>query len=128
MNKVFAIAGAIALSIIPTPSFSGEVEQKEMMSVTEQLLPQIGEKYNNLDIKEKKAYKQNLIEYLENVQKTGATGVGVGVSGGTITDWNPKERKSCNCGLPCDDGVGSDGWAGWSFADKDWWREATEGR
>ena len=25
MNKVFAIAGAIALSIIPTPSFSGEV-------------------------------------------------------------------------------------------------------
>ena len=76
MNKVFAIAGAIALSMIPTPSFSGEVEQKEMMSVTEQLLPQIGEKYNNLDIKEKKAYKQNLIEYLENVQKTGATGVG----------------------------------------------------
>ena len=76
MNKVFALAGAIALSIIPTPSFSGEVEQKEMMSVTEQLLPQIGEKYNNLDIKEKKAYKQNLIEYLENVQKTGATGVG----------------------------------------------------
>ena len=79
MNKVFALAGAIALSIIPTPTFSGEVEQKEMMSVTEQLLPQIGEKYNNLDIKEKKAYKQNLIEYLENVQKTGATGVGVGV-------------------------------------------------
>ena len=73
-----ALAGAIALSIIPTPSFSGEVEQKEMMSVTEQLLPQIGEKYNNLDIKEKKAYKQNLIEYLENVQKTGATGVGEG--------------------------------------------------
>ena len=28
MNKVFAIAGAIALSMIPTPSFSGEVEQK----------------------------------------------------------------------------------------------------
>ena len=78
MNKVFALAGAIALSIIPAPSFSGEVEQKEMMSVTEQLLPQIGEKYNNLDIKEKKAYKQNLIEYLENVQKTGATGVGEG--------------------------------------------------
>ncbi len=78
MKKVFALAGAIALSIIPTATFSGEVEQKEMMSVTEQLLPQIGEKYNNLDIKEKKAYKQNLIEYLENVQKTGATGVGEG--------------------------------------------------
>ncbi len=29
MNKVFAIAGAIALSIIPTPTFSGEVEQLE---------------------------------------------------------------------------------------------------
>ena len=76
MNKVFAFAGAIALSIIPTPTFSGEVEQKEMMSVTEQLLPQIGEKYNNLDIKEKKAYKESLINYLEDVQKTGATGVG----------------------------------------------------
>ena len=47
-----------------------------MMSVTEQLLPQIGEKYKNLDIKEKKAYKEALIEYLETVQKTGATGVG----------------------------------------------------
>ena len=80
MNKVFAIAGAIALSIIPTPSFSGEVEQKEMMSVTEQLLPQIGEKYNNLDIKEKKAYKEALINYLEDVQKTGATGVGEGLT------------------------------------------------
>ena len=57
MNKVFAIAGAIALSIIPTPTFSGEVEQKEIMSVTEQLLPQIGEKYKNLDIKEKKRDK-----------------------------------------------------------------------
>ena len=76
MNKVFILAGAIALSIIPTPTFSGEVEQKEMMSVTEQLLPQIGEKYNNLDIKEKKAYKEALINYLEDVQKTGATGVG----------------------------------------------------
>ena len=75
MNKVFALAGAIALSIIPTPTFSGEVEQQEMSSVTKLLLPQIGEKYKNLDIKEKKAYKQNLIEYLENVQKTGATGV-----------------------------------------------------
>ena len=56
MKKILGLAGAIALSIIPTPSFSGEVEQKEMMSVTEQLLPQIGEKYKNLDIKEKKAY------------------------------------------------------------------------
>ena len=50
MKKILGFAGAIALSIIPTPSFSGEVEQKEMMSVTEQLLPQIGEKYKNLDI------------------------------------------------------------------------------
>ena len=75
MNKVFAIAGAIALSIIPTPTFSGEVEQQEMSSVTKLLLPQIGEKFKNLDIKEKKEYKQYLIEYLENVQKTGATGV-----------------------------------------------------
>ena len=76
MNKVFAIAGAIALSIIPTPSFSGEVEQQEMSSVTKLLLPQIGEKFKNLDIKEKKEYKQYLINYLEDVQKTGATGVG----------------------------------------------------
>ena len=76
MKKILGLAGAIALSIIPTPSFSGEVEQKEMMSVTEQLLPQIGEKYKNLDIKEKKAYKEALINYLEDVQKTEATGVG----------------------------------------------------
>ena len=76
MKKILGFAGAIALSIIPTPGFSGEVEQKEMMSVTEQLLPQIGEKYKNLDIKEKKAYKEALINYLEDVQKTEATGVG----------------------------------------------------
>ena len=76
MKKIIGFAGAIALSIIATPSFSGEVEQKEMMSVTEQLLPQIGEKYKNLDIKEKKTYKEALINYLEDVQKTGATGVG----------------------------------------------------
>tara|TARA_B100001093_G_C26060663_1_gene690288 strand:- start:3 stop:338 length:336 start_codon:yes stop_codon:yes gene_type:complete len=76
MKKILGLAGAIALSIIPTPSFSGGVEQKEMMSVTEQLLPQIGEKYKNLDIKEKKAYKEALINYLEDVQKTEATGVG----------------------------------------------------
>ena len=74
MKKILGFAGAIALSIIPTPGFSGEVEQKEMMSVTEQLLPQICDK--NLDIKEKKAYKEALINYLEDVQKTGATGVG----------------------------------------------------
>ena len=75
MKKVLGFVGAIALSIIPTPSFSGEVEQKEMMSVTEQLLPQIGEKYKNLNKKEKKAYKKALNGYLWNVQKTGATGV-----------------------------------------------------
>ena len=79
MKKILGFAGAIALSIIPTPSFSGEVEQKEMMSVTEQLLPQIGEKYKNLDIKEKKAYKEALINYLEDVQTTGATGLSEGL-------------------------------------------------
>ena len=89
MNKVFAIAGAIALSIIPIPTFSGEVEQQEMSSVTKLLLPQIGEKYNNLDIKEKKEYKQSLIEYLETVQKTGATGVSEGFT-------------YCNVRLCCD--------------------------
>ena len=78
MNKVFAFAGAIALSIIPIPTFSGEVEQQEMSSVTKLLLPQIGEKYKNLDIKEKKKFKQFLINYLEDVQKTGATGLGEG--------------------------------------------------
>ena len=57
MKKILGLAGAIALSIIPTPSFSGEVEQKEMMSVTEQLLPQICDK--NLDIKEKKHIKKH---------------------------------------------------------------------
>ena len=84
MKKALAIAGILALSTIPTPSFSGEVEQKEMMSVTEQLLPQICDK--NLDIKEKKAYKEALINYLEDVQKTEATGVGEAFCG--ITDWN----------------------------------------
>ena len=67
MKKILGLAGAIALSIIPTPGFSGEVEQKEMMSVTEQLLPQIGEKYKNLNKKEKK------------VEKLKPTGVGEGV-------------------------------------------------
>tara|TARA_B100000575_G_C22657592_1_gene402723 strand:- start:245 stop:529 length:285 start_codon:yes stop_codon:yes gene_type:complete len=78
MKKILGFAVAIALSIIPNPSFSGEVEQKEMMSVTEQLLPQIGEKYKNLDIKEKKAYKEALINYLEDVQKKGTTGISRG--------------------------------------------------
>ena len=78
MNIVFAIAGAISLSIIPIPTFSGEVEQKEMSSVTKLLLPQIGEKYKNLNKKEKKAYKKNLLKYLKKVEKTGATGVGEG--------------------------------------------------
>ena len=76
MKKVFSFASAVAISIIPTPSFSGELEQKEMMSVTEQLLPQIGEKYNSLDKKEKKAYKKALNKYLKEIEKTGATGVG----------------------------------------------------
>ena len=99
LKKALAIAGILALSIIPTPSFSGEVEQKEMMSVTEQLLPQIGEKYKNLDIKEKKAYKESLINYLEDVQKTGATGVGESFlrvqsigGGGGATMRSPEER------------------------------------
>jgi hypothetical protein len=95
VNKVFALAGAIALSIIPTPTFSGEVEQKEIMSVTEQLLPQIGEKYKNLDIKEKKEYKEALINYLEYVQKTGVTGVGEFLSGvdlEVLTKGNPRFR------------------------------------
>ena len=78
MKKILGLAGAIALSIIPTPSFSGEVEQKEMMSVTEQLLPQIGEKYKNLNKKEKKAYKKNLLKYLKKVEKLEPTGVGEG--------------------------------------------------
>ena len=69
-----------------TPSFIGEVEQKEMMSVTEQLLPQIGEKYKNLDIKEKKAYKEALINYLEDVQKTGVSGVSEGLSASPYDD------------------------------------------
>ena len=46
-----------------------------MMSVTEQLLPQIGDAYKNLYNKEKKSYKKALNGYPWNVQKTGATGV-----------------------------------------------------
>ena len=76
MKKILGLAGAIALSIIPTPSFSGELEKKEMMSVTEQLLPQIGDAYKNLDKKEKKAYKKALNKYLKEIEKNGATGVG----------------------------------------------------
>ena len=75
MKKVFAFASAIAISIIPTPTFSGEVEVNEINTLSEQLLPQIGEKYNSLNKKEKKAYKKALNGYLWNVQKTGATGV-----------------------------------------------------
>ena len=83
MKKVLGFVGAIALSIIPIPSFSGEVEQKEMMSVTEQLLPQIGEKYKNLNKKEKKAYKKALNKYLKVIEKNGATGVSEGAWVGT---------------------------------------------
>ena len=84
MKKILGFAGAIALSIIPTPSFSGEVEQKEMMSVTEQLLPQIGEKYYYLNKKEKKTYKKNLLKYLKKVEKLEPTGVGEAFSLPTI--------------------------------------------
>jgi hypothetical protein len=94
VNKVFALAGAIALSIIPTPTFSGEVEQKEIMSVTEQLLPQIGEKYKNLDIKEKKAYKEALINYLEYVKKTGVSGVSEGVAVTNGSEINNRWREA----------------------------------
>ena len=92
MKKILGFAGAIALSIIPTPGFSGEVEQKEMMSVTEQLLPQIGEKYKNLNKKEKKAYKKKLLKYLKKVEKTEATGVGEGF----CSSYTPNPRCRCN--------------------------------
>ena len=86
MKKILGLAGAIALSIIPTPSFSGEVEQKEMMSVTEQLLPQIGEKYYYLNKKEKKAYKKNLLKYLKKVEKLEPTGVGEALRSGSYVE------------------------------------------
>mgnify|MGYP001375458076 CR=1 FL=1 len=75
MKKTLAIAGIFALSIVPTPSFSGEVEVKEINTLSEQLLPQIGEKYNSLDKKEKKAYKKALNKYLKEIEKNEATGV-----------------------------------------------------
>ena len=75
MKKILAIAGILALSIIPTPIFSGEVEVKEINTLSEQLLPQIGEKYNSLDKKEKKAYKKALNKYLKEIEKNAATGV-----------------------------------------------------
>ena len=75
MKKVFAFASVVAISIIPTPSFTGEVEVNEINTLSEQLLPQIGEKYNSLDKKEKKAYKKALNKYLKEIEKNGATGV-----------------------------------------------------
>ena len=75
MKKILTIAKVLALSIIPTPSFSGEVEVKEINTLSEQLLPQIGEKYKKLDKKEKKAFKKELKKYLEEFEKNGATGV-----------------------------------------------------
>ena len=91
MKKILGFAGAIALSIIATPSFSGELEQKEMMSVTEQLLPQIGEKYKNLNKKEKKTYKKNLLKYLKKVEKLEPTGVGEAFC---WCDWS---KSDCRC-------------------------------
>ena len=76
MKKTLAIAEVLALSIISTPTFSGEVEVNEINTLSEQLLPQIGEKYNSLDKKEKKAYKKALNKYLKEIEKNGATGVG----------------------------------------------------
>ena len=81
MKKILGFAGAIALSVIPTPTFSGELEKKEIMSVTEQLLPQIGEKYYSLDKKEKKVYKKELNKYLKGIEKYSETGVSEGFSG-----------------------------------------------
>ena len=62
-----------------------------MMSVTEQLLPQIGEKYKKLDKKEKKAYKEALINYLEDVQKKGTTGISRGFLN------SRGYTRDCNC-------------------------------
>ena len=78
MKKVFAFASVVAISIIPTPTFSGEVEVKEINTLSEQLLPQIGEKYNSLDKKEKKAYKKAINKYLKGIEKNGATGISEG--------------------------------------------------
>lgn len=83
MKKILGFAGAIALSIIPTPSFSGEVEQKEMRSVTEQLL----EKIKNLNEPEKKAYNKELKKYLKKIEKNEATGV--------IEEFRPYTRYCC---------------------------------
>ena len=80
MKKILGFAGAIALSVIPTPTFSGELEKKEIMSVTEKLLPQIGEKYYSLDKKEKKEYRKGLNKYLKEIEKNGATGLSEGFS------------------------------------------------
>ena len=79
MKKILGFAGAIALSVIPTPNFSGELEKKEIMSVTEKLLPQIGEKYYSLDKKEKKVYKKELNKYLKGIEKYSETGVSEGI-------------------------------------------------
>ena len=75
MKKVFVFASVVAISIIPTPTFSGEVEVKEINTLSEQLLPQIGDAYKNLDKKEKKAYKKALNKYLKGIENNGATGV-----------------------------------------------------
>ena len=80
MKKILGFAGAIALSVIPTPNFSGELEKKEIMSVTEKLLPQIGEKYYSLDKKEKKEYRKGLNKYLKEIENYSATGLSEGFS------------------------------------------------
>ena len=84
MKKILGFAGAIALSVIPTPNFSGELEKKEIMSVTEKLLPQIGEKYYSLDKKEKKEYRKGLNKYLDNFKKEGVS-EGFGINNCTHT-------------------------------------------
>ena len=40
MKKTLVIAGILALSIVPTPTFSEEVEVKEINTLSEQLLHQ----------------------------------------------------------------------------------------
>tara|TARA_B100001989_G_C24387509_1_gene387523 strand:- start:213 stop:536 length:324 start_codon:yes stop_codon:yes gene_type:complete len=78
MKKALAIAGLLAFSIIPTPSFSEGLEQKEVMSAIEQLTPQIRRNYRRfrtLDSKEKKVYADVYMNFINDYVKKSPTGI-----------------------------------------------------
>ena len=76
MRKIFGVAGAIALSIIPTPSFSGEVEQEEVMSNEEayrqmnRRMREHTEQINRMDVEMRRMFED--VEARDCIQALGA--------------------------------------------------------